>query len=58
MTLKTPEEYIQSIADLDLEIYLFGERVEDYTNHPIIRPSLVTVNGLAPTTICIPTHPL
>jgi len=40
MTLKTPEEYIQSIADLDLEIYLFGERVEDYTEHPIIRPSL------------------
>ncbi len=40
MALKTPEEYIQSIADLDLEIYLFGERVEDYTNHPIIRPSL------------------
>src|SRR5262249_19721090 len=25
---------------------------------PIIRPSLVTVSGLAPTTICIPTHPL
>ena len=40
MTLKTPEAYIQSIADLDLEIYLFGERVEDYTEHPIIRPSL------------------
>jgi len=40
MALKTPEEYIQSIADLDLEIYIFGERVEDYTNHPIIRPSL------------------
>jgi 4-hydroxybutyryl-CoA dehydratase/vinylacetyl-CoA-Delta-isomerase len=40
MTLKTPEQYIQSIADLDLEIYLFGERVADYTNHPIIRPSL------------------
>ncbi len=40
MTLKTPEAYIQSIADLDLEIYLYGERVEDYTEHPIIRPSL------------------
>ena len=38
--LKTPEEYVQSIADLDLEIYLFGERVDDYINHPIMRPSL------------------
>ncbi len=40
MALKTPEEFIQSIADLDLEIYLFGEKVDDYINHPIIRPSL------------------
>jgi 4-hydroxybutyryl-CoA dehydratase/vinylacetyl-CoA-Delta-isomerase len=40
MALKTPEEYIQSIADLGLEIYIFGKKVEDYTNHPIIRPSL------------------
>ena len=38
--LRTPEEYIQSIADLDLEVWLFGERVEDYINHPIVRPSL------------------
>jgi 4-hydroxybutyryl-CoA dehydratase/vinylacetyl-CoA-Delta-isomerase len=40
MGLKTPDEYIQSIADLDLEIYIFGERVKNYTNHPMIRPSL------------------
>jgi len=40
MALKTAEEFIQSIADLHLEIYLLGEKVDDYTNHPIIRPSL------------------
>jgi 4-hydroxybutyryl-CoA dehydratase / vinylacetyl-CoA-Delta-isomerase len=40
MALKSPEEYVQSIADLEIEIYLFGRRVEDYVNHPIIRPSL------------------
>lgn len=40
MALKTSQEFIDSIAALDLEIYLFGERVQDYTNHPIIRPSL------------------
>ena len=40
MPLRTPEEFVQSIADLDLEIYLFGEKVDDYVNHPMIRPSL------------------
>jgi 4-hydroxybutyryl-CoA dehydratase/vinylacetyl-CoA-Delta-isomerase len=40
MALRSKEDYIQSIADLDLEIYLFGEKVDDYVNHPMIRPSL------------------
>jgi len=40
MALKTPEEFVQSLADLDLEIYLFGEKVDDYVNHPLIRPSI------------------
>jgi 4-hydroxybutyryl-CoA dehydratase/vinylacetyl-CoA-Delta-isomerase len=40
MALKTPEEFVQSIADLDLQIYLFGEKVDDYVNHPVIRPSI------------------
>ena len=40
MALRTPEEFIQSIADLHLQIYLFGEKVDDYVNHPVIRPSI------------------
>ena len=40
MALKTPQEFVQSIADLELEIYLFGEKVDDYVNHPLIRPSI------------------
>ena len=40
MALRTPEDFIQSIADLELEIYLFGEKVDDYVDHPVIRPSL------------------
>ena len=40
MALKTPAEYVQSIADLGLRIFIFGQQVEDYTDHPIIRPSL------------------
>ncbi len=40
MALRTPEEFIQSIADLHLQIYLFGEKVDDYVHHPVIRPSI------------------
>ena len=40
MALKTPEEFVQSIADLHLQIYLFGEKVDDYVDHPLIRPSI------------------
>ncbi len=40
MALRTPEEYIQSLADVKLPIYLLGELVEDYVNHPLIRPSI------------------
>ena len=38
MALKTPEEFVQSLADLHLQIYLFGEKIDDYVNHPLIRP--------------------
>jgi 4-hydroxybutyryl-CoA dehydratase/vinylacetyl-CoA-Delta-isomerase len=40
MALRTPEEFVQSLADLHLQIYLFGEKLDDYVNHPIIRPSI------------------
>jgi 4-hydroxybutyryl-CoA dehydratase / vinylacetyl-CoA-Delta-isomerase len=43
MPLKTPQEFIDSIAALNLEIYLFGEKVDDYVNDPIIRPSLNSI---------------
>ena len=40
MALKTPEEFRQSIADLHLQIYMFGEKIDDYVDHPVIRPSI------------------
>lgn len=40
MPLRTREEFIRSIAELDLKVYMFGDRIEDYVDHPIIRPSL------------------
>lgn len=39
----TAEEYIKSLQKMDLKVYMFGERVKDPVNDPIIRPSLNSV---------------
>lgn len=41
--MKTREEYIESLKQLNLQVYLMGELVEDPTEHPMIRPSLNSV---------------
>ncbi|MHA1509823.1 MAG: 4-hydroxyphenylacetate 3-hydroxylase family protein [Promethearchaeota archaeon] len=40
--LKTPEEYFKSIQR-PINLYMFGEKVEEFWNHPIIKPSINTV---------------
>ena len=40
------KDYIESISNRPLNLYLFGEKVEDYVNHPMIRPS---INAMAAT---------
>jgi len=42
MPLKTPEEYLKSIKR-PVTLYLFGEKVKEFWNHPIIKPSINTV---------------
>ncbi|HSR10515.1 MAG TPA: 4-hydroxyphenylacetate 3-hydroxylase family protein [Thermodesulfobacteriota bacterium] len=41
--MKTPEQYIESLRRLNLEVYLLGERVKNPVDHPMIRPSLNSV---------------
>ncbi|NNK37540.1 MAG: 4-hydroxybutyryl-CoA dehydratase, partial [Xanthomonadales bacterium] len=41
--IRTGEEYIQSLRGRDLEVYLFGERVPEPVDHPVIRPSINAV---------------
>jgi len=41
--MKTPEQYIESLRKLKLEVYLLGERVKNPVDHPVIRPSLNSV---------------
>ncbi|HHV47166.1 MAG TPA: 4-hydroxybutyryl-CoA dehydratase [Tissierellia bacterium] len=43
MALKTAKEYIDSLRNLKLNVYLMGEKVENPVDHPIIRPSLNSV---------------
>ncbi len=43
MALKTAEAYIQSIRDMNIQVYVFGEKVENPVDHPMIRPSLNSV---------------
>ncbi len=43
MTLKTREQYIQSLRNCKKRVFLFGEEVENYVDHPLIRPSLNAV---------------
>jgi len=43
MAIKTGEDYINSLRGRKLKIYLFGELVENYVEHPMIRPSINAV---------------
>jgi len=40
--LKTPEEYLESIKR-PVNLYMFGEKIKEFWNHPIIQPSINTV---------------
>ena len=40
MTLKTKEQYIESLRNLDIKVYMFGELIKNFVDHPMIRPSI------------------
>ena len=43
MALKTGAEYIESIRNMNMNIYMFGEKIKDPVDNPILRPSLNSV---------------
>jgi 4-hydroxybutyryl-CoA dehydratase/vinylacetyl-CoA-Delta-isomerase len=43
MPIRTADEYIDSLRDRKLRVYLFGELVENPVEHPVIRPSINAV---------------
>ncbi|MHA1990086.1 MAG: 4-hydroxyphenylacetate 3-hydroxylase family protein [Candidatus Hodarchaeales archaeon] len=45
-SIESGEEYVESLRNRELKVYLFGELVQDIVDHPIIRPS---INAMAKT---------
>ena len=43
MPLMTGQQYIESIQKLNIQVYMFGEKIECPSEHPILRPSLNSV---------------
>ncbi|MPM39561.1 4-hydroxybutyryl-CoA dehydratase/vinylacetyl-CoA-Delta-isomerase [bioreactor metagenome] len=43
MALMTGEQFIESIRKINMQIYLFGEKVENPVDNPVLRPSLNSV---------------
>ncbi len=43
MPIRSAEQYIESLRNRKLNVYLFGERVEEPVDHPVIRPSINAV---------------
>lgn len=41
--MKTRQEYIESLRRLNFEVYLFGERVTNTVDHPMVAPSMNAV---------------
>lgn len=41
--LMTKEQYIESLRKMNTRVYMFGEQVENWVDHPIIRPSIECV---------------
>jgi len=40
MALMTPKEYIESLRKLNTRVYMFGEKIDNWVDHPMIRPSI------------------
>jgi 4-hydroxybutyryl-CoA dehydratase/vinylacetyl-CoA-Delta-isomerase len=43
MPLKTRDEYINSLRAVPKRVFMFGEEIQNYVDHPMIRPSLNAV---------------
>ena len=40
MALMTAQEYVESLRKLNTRVYMFGEKIDNWVDHPMIRPSI------------------
>lgn len=40
MAMMTGAQYIESLRKLNTRVYMFGEKIDNWVDHPIIRPSI------------------
>lgn len=45
MALMTGEQYVESMRKMNLQVYMFGEKIDNPVDHPILRPSLNSVKA-------------
>jgi len=45
MALMTGEQYIESIRKMNMQVYMFGKKIENPVDDPILRPSLNSVRA-------------
>lgn len=43
MALMTGDQYVESLRKLKTRVYIFGERVENWVDHPIVHPSINSI---------------
>ena len=43
MGLMTAQEYIESLRRLKTKVFLMGKQVDNFVDHPMIRPSINSV---------------
>ncbi len=43
MALMTGQQYVESLRQLKTRVYIFGEQVDNWVDHPIVRPSINSI---------------
>ena len=45
MAMMTGEEYVESMRKMNLQVYMFGKKIDNPVDDPILRPSLNSVKA-------------
>lgn len=45
MAMMTGEQYVESMRKMKLQVYMFGEKIDNPADHPILRPALNSVKA-------------